>query len=121
MSTLGFCNLGVNYDGVPAVVDFNDILYSGEWLCLIGPNGAGKSSVLRAAAGLVSYSGSVAIDQNEIPATSARWRARLLMAWQWGALALAARLRGRVVSAQMAWGWAAYAGRWHPSLLAGRA
>jgi iron complex transport system ATP-binding protein len=76
MSTLGFCNLGVSYDGVPAVVDFNDILYSGEWLCLIGPNGAGKSSVLRAAAGLVSYSGSVAIDQNEIPATSARWRAR---------------------------------------------
>jgi iron complex transport system ATP-binding protein len=58
------------------VVGFNDLLHSGEWLCLIGPNGAGKSSVLRAAAGLVPYRGSVAINQTEIPATSARWRAQ---------------------------------------------
>ena len=76
MSTLGFCDLTISYDGVCAVRGFNDILHSGEWLCLIGPNGAGKSSVLRAAAGLINYSGSVAIDQNEIPATSARWRAQ---------------------------------------------
>ncbi|NBQ04763.1 MAG: ATP-binding cassette domain-containing protein [Actinobacteria bacterium] len=53
VSTLGFCNLTIEYDGVCAVNSFNDILHSGEWLCLIGPNGAGKSSVLRAAAGLV--------------------------------------------------------------------
>lgn len=76
MSTLGFCDLSIAYDGVIAVNGFNDILHSGEWLCLIGPNGAGKSSVLRAAAGLVAYSGSVAIDQQEIPATSAKWRAK---------------------------------------------
>ena len=76
MSTLGFCDLSIAYDGVIAVNGFNDILHSGEWLCLIGPNGAGKSSVLRAAAGLVKYSGSVAIDQKEIPATSAKWRAK---------------------------------------------
>ena len=76
MSTLGFCDLTISYDGVCAVNSFNDILHSGEWLCLIGPNGAGKSSVLRAAAGLINYSGSVAIDQKEIPATSARWRAQ---------------------------------------------
>ena len=76
MSTLGFCDLSIAYDGVIAVNGFNDILHSGEWLCLIGPNGAGKSSVLRAAAGLVAYSGSVAIDQKEIPATSAKWRAQ---------------------------------------------
>ena len=76
MSTLGFCDLSIAYDGVIAVNSFNDILHSGEWLCLIGPNGAGKSSVLRAAAGLVKYSGSVAIDQQEIPATSAKWRAK---------------------------------------------
>lgn len=76
MSTLGFCDLTISYDGVCAVNGFNDILHSGEWLCLIGPNGAGKSSVLRAVAGLINYSGSVAIDQNEIPATSARWRAQ---------------------------------------------
>jgi len=76
MSILGFCDLTVKYADVPAVVQFNDVVRAGEWLCLIGPNGAGKSTVLRAAAGLVGYEGSVAIDQLEIPATSARWRAR---------------------------------------------
>ena len=76
MTTLGFCDLRVSYDGTPAVNGFNDILHSGEWLCLIGPNGAGKSSILRATAGLVQYSGSVAVDQVEIPNTSPRWRAR---------------------------------------------
>jgi iron complex transport system ATP-binding protein len=76
MTALGFCDVRVSYDGVEAVQSFNDLLHSGEWLCLIGPNGAGKSSVLRAAAGLVPYTGSIAIDQTEIPATSARWRAQ---------------------------------------------
>ncbi|MBU6201733.1 MAG: ABC transporter ATP-binding protein [Acidobacteria bacterium] len=76
MTTLGFCDLGVRYGGTEAVRGFNDLLHAGEWLCLIGPNGAGKSSVLRAAAGLVRYSGSVAVDQVEIPAASPRWRSR---------------------------------------------
>jgi iron complex transport system ATP-binding protein len=76
MTAIGFCDLTVSYNGTDAVVGFNDLLHSGEWLCLIGPNGAGKSSVLRAAAGLVPYTGSVAINQTEIPAASARWRAQ---------------------------------------------
>ena len=76
MTAIGFCDLTVAYNGTNAVVGFNDLLHSGEWLCLIGPNGAGKSSVLRAAAGLVPYTGSVAINQTEIPAASARWRAQ---------------------------------------------
>jgi len=76
MTAIGFCDLTVSYNGTNAVIGFNDLLHSGEWLCLIGPNGAGKSSVLRAAAGLVSYTGSVAINQTEIPAASARWRAQ---------------------------------------------
>ena len=76
MTALGFCDVRVSYNGTEAVQSFNDLLHSGEWLCLIGPNGAGKSSVLRAAAGLVPYTGSIAIDQTEIPATSARWRAQ---------------------------------------------
>ena len=67
MTALGFCDVQVSYNGIEAVQSFNDLLHSGEWLCLIGPNGAGKSSVLRAAAGLVPYSGSIAIDQKEIP------------------------------------------------------
>lgn len=76
MTAIGFCDLTISYNGKDAVVGFNDLLHSGEWLCLIGPNGAGKSSVLRAAAGLVPYTGSVAINQTEIPAASARWRAQ---------------------------------------------
>ena len=76
MTVLGFCDLRVTYGERVAVESYNDILHSGEWVCVIGPNGAGKSSVLRAAAGLIAYSGSVAVDQKEIPATSARWRAR---------------------------------------------
>ena len=76
MTTLGYCDLAVTYDTNRAVDAFNGILHSGEWLCLIGPNGAGKSSILRATAGLVQYSGSIAIDQTEIPATSPRWRAQ---------------------------------------------
>ena len=76
MTVLGFCDLRVTYGEKVAVESYNDILHSGEWVCVIGPNGAGKSSVLRAAAGLIAYSGSVAVDQKEIPATSARWRAR---------------------------------------------
>jgi len=76
MTAIGFCDLTVSYNGIDAVVGFNDLLHSGEWLCLIGPNGAGKSSVLRAAAGLVPYTGSVVINQTEIPAASARWRAQ---------------------------------------------
>ena len=76
MTAIGFCDLTVSYNGTNAVVGFNDLLHSGEWLCLIGPNGAGKSSVLRAVAGLVPYTGSVAINQTEIPAASARWRAQ---------------------------------------------
>lgn len=76
MTVLGFCDLRVTYGDHVAVESYNDILHSGEWVCVIGPNGAGKSSVLRAAAGLIGYSGSVAVDQKEIPATSARWRAQ---------------------------------------------
>ena len=56
--------------------DVTIMFYPGAKIGVVGPNGAGKSSVLRAAAGLVPYTGSVAINQTEIPATSARWRAQ---------------------------------------------
>jgi iron complex transport system ATP-binding protein len=42
------------------VHDVNLDVPAGEWLGLIGPNGAGKSSLLRAIAGLIGFSGSVA-------------------------------------------------------------
>jgi iron complex transport system ATP-binding protein len=48
----------------------------GEWLGLIGPNGAGKTTVLRAMAGLVSYSGSLEADGDEVARLSRREVAR---------------------------------------------
>jgi len=50
----------------------------GEWVAVIGPNGAGKSTLLRAAAGLVSYAGSVRLDGDEASALSRRAIARRL-------------------------------------------
>mgnify|MGYP000111680241 FL=1 len=38
MTALGFCDVRVTYNGTEAVQGFNDLLHSGEWLCLIGPN-----------------------------------------------------------------------------------
>ena len=49
--------------GERAVVDGIDLEVSdGEWLAVIGPNGAGKTTLLRALAGLVPFSGRIALD-----------------------------------------------------------
>jgi iron complex transport system ATP-binding protein len=48
----------------------------GEWVALIGPNGAGKSTLLRAAAGLLSYRGSIAIGEDEVEGLPLRDLAR---------------------------------------------
>jgi iron complex transport system ATP-binding protein len=48
----------------------------GEWVGLIGPNGAGKTTALRAAAGLVPYTGSVRVCGREVSATPGRRLAR---------------------------------------------
>ena len=50
----------------------------GEWVALIGPNGAGKSTLLRAVAGLVPYSGSIRIDDEEVTGLARRQMARRL-------------------------------------------
>ena len=39
MTALGFCDVRVSYNGVEAVQSFNDLLHSGEWLCLIVQTG----------------------------------------------------------------------------------
>ena len=46
------------------VVDGVDLqVMTGEWIALIGPNGAGKTTLLRAIAGLVQYTGTIALDK----------------------------------------------------------
>ena len=78
MSSLSFIDVSVSYGRSVAVTSFNDTVHPGEWLCLIGPNGAGKSSLLRSAAGLVAYSGSVLVDGSPLNLRSARRRAALV-------------------------------------------
>lgn len=78
MTTISFINFGVTYGSEHAVSQFDDTVHGGEWLCLIGPNGAGKSSILRAATGLVDYSGSITLDGKDIKNESNRWRAKLV-------------------------------------------
>jgi iron complex transport system ATP-binding protein len=60
------------------VTSFTERVAPGEWLCLIGPNGAGKSSILRAAAGLVAHTGTIAVDGSPLALRSARRRAELV-------------------------------------------
>jgi len=59
-------------DGVTASVA------PGEWVTLIGPNGAGKTTLLRAAAGFVSFEGSITIDGAEVARLGRRQIARRL-------------------------------------------
>jgi iron complex transport system ATP-binding protein len=39
---------------------------SGEWVGLLGPNGAGKTTALRALSGLVEYTGTIVVGDDEI-------------------------------------------------------
>jgi iron complex transport system ATP-binding protein len=54
-------HVSIGYGDFPVVHDVSLIVPSGGWLTLIGPNGAGKTSVLRAVAGLVGHSGTIAL------------------------------------------------------------
>jgi iron complex transport system ATP-binding protein len=51
---------------------------AGGWLSLIGPNGAGKSTMIRAAAGLVPYQGTILLDGTDVRSLRVRDRARLM-------------------------------------------
>jgi iron complex transport system ATP-binding protein len=48
----------------------------GEWVALIGPNGAGKTTILRALAGLVSFTGHVLLEEHPVSTSSRREIAR---------------------------------------------
>jgi iron complex transport system ATP-binding protein len=61
------------------VVDRVDMqVAEGEWVALIGPNGAGKTTLIRAIAGLVPFSGSIALGGRPTAAMHRRELSRLL-------------------------------------------
>ena len=78
MSSVSFEDVGVLYGKRRALEPFTDHVESGEWVGLIGPNGAGKSSLLRAAAGLVTSSGSISVEGVPLAALHNRERAALV-------------------------------------------
>jgi iron complex transport system ATP-binding protein len=78
MSSIEFRDLTVRYRKRVAVGGFNNVVRSGEWLGLIGPNGAGKSSLLKAAVGIVDYSGEIVVDGARLALRSRARRAALV-------------------------------------------
>jgi iron complex transport system ATP-binding protein len=66
MSCLTLTGASVELGGRNVVDGVDAEVAHGEWVALIGPNGAGKSTLLRAVAGLVAYTGSIALDGAEV-------------------------------------------------------
>jgi iron complex transport system ATP-binding protein len=62
VSAIELREVTVRLGGRPVVQGVSTAVERGEWIALIGPNGAGKTTLLRAIAGLVPFSGSIALD-----------------------------------------------------------
>jgi iron complex transport system ATP-binding protein len=76
--TLAFDALAVRFGARTAVAPCSAELEPGCLVALAGPNGAGKSSLLRAIAGLVPTSGTIAWAGQSLAALPGRARARLV-------------------------------------------
>jgi thiamine transport system ATP-binding protein len=57
---LTMTGVGVSYDA-PVLHDIDLEVGAGEIVCILGPSGGGKSTLLRAVAGLVDHTGSIAV------------------------------------------------------------
>ena len=80
MSGIAARDLGVRYEGRVALEGVSLDVAAGEWVALVGPNGAGKTSLLRALAGTVPASGSIAVGGRARSDMSRRRWARLVAA-----------------------------------------
>ena len=71
-------NLSVNYGSRQILHNISLDVQSGEVLALIGPNGAGKSTLIRAASGVIPYTGHVRTNGDDPASLSTLQRARYI-------------------------------------------
>jgi iron complex transport system ATP-binding protein len=71
-------SITVRLDDRSVLVDVDLVVPHGSWTSIIGPNGSGKTTLLRALAGLVPYSGSIAIGGTDAAALTPVQRAQRL-------------------------------------------
>jgi iron complex transport system ATP-binding protein len=76
MSAIALHEVSVTLGRTEAVCRLSASVGRGEWVGLIGPNGAGKTTVLRALAGLVSFTGVIELDGGALKSSSRRQIAR---------------------------------------------
>ena len=70
--------LSVSYGSRQILHDVSLTVQSGEVLALIGPNGAGKSTLIRAASGVIPYTGHVRTNGDDFASLSPMQRARYI-------------------------------------------
>jgi iron complex transport system ATP-binding protein len=78
VSAIALEGVSVELGGARVVRSVSAALATGEWAALIGPNGAGKTTLLRAIAGLVRFTGSIAVGGDRVGALGRRSLARRL-------------------------------------------
>jgi iron complex transport system ATP-binding protein len=71
-------NLSVSYNSRQILHDISLSVQSGEILALIGPNGAGKSTLIRAASGVIPFSGQVRTNGDTFHALTPIQRAKYI-------------------------------------------
>jgi len=76
MSAIALHEVSVTLGQTEAVRRVSASVARGEWLTLIGPNGAGKTTILRALAGLVSFTGAIELEGRALRTSSRRQIAR---------------------------------------------
>jgi ABC-type cobalamin/Fe3+-siderophores transport system ATPase subunit len=78
MNMLKLQNLSVSYGSRKILHEISLNVQSGEVLALIGPNGAGKSTLIRAASGVIPYTGHVRTNGDDFASLSPLQRARYI-------------------------------------------
>jgi len=71
-------NLSVSYGSRQILHDISLDVQSGEVLALIGPNGAGKSTLIRAASGVIPYTGHVRTNGDDSASLTSMQRAKYI-------------------------------------------